>query len=376
MNPEMRIPRANSVRWLLALSLMVPSSRFQSAAAPPSAALARFSYTQYHMGVDARLVVYAPDRPTAEAACTAAFARIAALDSMMSDYRRDSELTRLSARSGGPPVRVSPDLFRVLRRAQEVARVSGGAFDITVGPLIALWRAARKSDVLPDPVALSDARRRVGWQKLRLDEGARTARLTVRDMKLDLGGIAKGYAADAAQHVLQEHGITRALVELGGDIVVSGPPPGTDGWTIRVPNAGDDQGPADLRFAHRAISTSGDTEQFAVIGGRHYSHVVDPRTGQALTNRVQVTVIAPDGLTSDPLSTALTVLEEASRRKLLRAYPGTTAYVRVLRREASGVRREPGKDRTAAGCVGLTPHASRLTPQYSLFVVIPGWGLG
>jgi thiamine biosynthesis lipoprotein len=119
-------------------------------------------------------------------------------------------------------------------------------------------------------------------------------------------------------------------VELGGDIVVSGPPPGTDGWTIRVPNAADDQGPAGLRFAHRAISTSGDTEQFVVIGGRRYSHVVDPRTGQALTNRVQVTLTAPDGLTSDPLSTALTLLGPEDRRKLLQAYPGTTAYVRVL----------------------------------------------
>jgi len=117
---------------------------------------------------------------------------------------------------------------------------------------------------------------------------------------------------------------------LGGDIVVSGPPPETDGWTIRVLNAGNGEGPGELRFAERAISSSGDTEQFVVIGGRRYSHVIDPRTGQALTNRVQVTVIAPDGLTSDPLSTALTVLGAVERQRLLRAYPGTTGYVRVL----------------------------------------------
>jgi thiamine biosynthesis lipoprotein len=340
-NDEMRTPRANAVLLgcLLVLSFMVTSWRLEGAAAPASDALTRFTYTQYHMGINARLVVYAPDRPAAEEACTAAFARIAALDSIMSDYRRDSELTRLGARAGGPPVRVSPDLFLLLRRAQEVARHSRGAFDVTAGPLIALWRTARKTEVLPDPVELKQARRLVGWQKLRLDAGARTVRLTVPGMKLDLGGIAKGYAADAAQRVLKEHGITRALVELGGDIVVSGPPPGTEGWTIRVPNAGDDRGQrgtsarGDLRFAHRAISSSGDTEQFAVIGGRRYSHVVDPRNGQALTNRVQVTVTAPDGLTSDPLSTALTVLGREGHSKLLRAYPGTTAYVRVLTAE-------------------------------------------
>src|SRR5262249_17738235 len=155
------------------------------------------------------------------------------------------------------------DLFRVLQRAQEVAQRSGGAFDVTVGPLVALWRQARKTAVLPDPAALERARRLVGWKKLRLDERARTAQLTVRGMQLDLGGIAKGYADDEAQRVLKQHGITRALVELGGDIVVSGPPPGTEGWTIRVPNAGDEDGPAGapraLRFADRAISTSGDT---------------------------------------------------------------------------------------------------------------------
>lgn len=391
MNPEMRTPRAIIVACLLVLSLMVPSSHPEGATAPPSSALTRFTYTQYHMGVDARLVVYAPDRPTAEEACAAAFARIAALDSIMSDYRRDSELMRLCARAGGPPVRVSPDLFHVLRRAQQVARNSGGAFDVTAGPLIALWRTARKTAVLPDPEALKRARRLVGWRKLRLDEDTRTVRLTVRGMKLDLGGIAKGYAADAAQRVLKERGVTRALVELGGDIVVSGPPPGTEGWTIRVPNAvrgvGSEQWavssnerspplptvhgplPTDLRITHRAISTSGDTEQFAVIGGRRYSHVVDPRTGQALTNRVQVTLTAPDGLTADPLSTALTVLGEDSR-KLLQAYPGTTAYVRVLAAdagEATGVRRE-GRYPTS--------NTSRLTPQYSRFVVIPGWGWG
>jgi FAD:protein FMN transferase len=310
---------------LLALSLIVTSS-FAAIPDAPS----RFTYTQYHMGVDARLVVYAPDQPAAERACTAAFARIAALDSIMSDYRRDSELMRLCARAGGAPVRVSADLFAILRRAREVAEKSGGAFDVTAGPLIQVWRTARKSGKLPAAREIEAARRLVGWRNLHLDESAHTARLAVPGMKLDLGGIAKGYAADGAQRVLKEHRITRALVELGGDIVVSGPPPGTEGWMIRVPNAGEEQGPTDLRFADRAISTSGDTEQFAVIGGRRYSHVVDPRTGQALTSRAQVTVIAPDGLTSDPLSTALTLLTPEERQKLLEAYPGTTAYVRVL----------------------------------------------
>lgn len=311
---------------------MVTSSVAAPSDAPAKGqpALTRFSYTQYHMGVDARLVVYAPDQPTAERACTAAFARVAALDTIMSDYRPQSELMRLCSKAGGPAVHVSPDLFRVLRRAQEVSRQSDGAFDVTVGPLVALWRKARKSGVLPDPNELEQGRKLVGWKNVELDDQAHTVRLTVPGMKLDLGGIGKGYGADAAQRILKDHGITRALVQLGGDIVVSGPPPETQGWTIRTPNAGNDQGPADLHLADCAISTSGDTEQFVEIGGRRYSHIVHPKTGQALTSRVQVTLIAPDGLTSDPLSKAVSILGEEDRKKLLQSYPSVKAYVRVL----------------------------------------------
>jgi len=295
-------------------------------AAPQSGALTRFTYTEYHMGVDARLVVYAPDQSTAIEACTAAFARIAELDTMMSDYRPDSELMRLSDKAGGPPVRVSPELFLVLRKARDMAERSDGKFDVTVGPLVQLWRKARKTGMLPRPEEIERARKLVGWRKMHLSEKDQTVRLETKGMRLDLGGIAKGYADDEAQRELKKHGITRALVEMGGDIVVSDPPPGEDGWVIEVPNAGNQ----DLRFANQAISTSGDTEQFVVIGGKRYSHVIDPHTGIALKNRVQATVIALDGLTSDPLSTAMTLVDEAVRKKLLKVYPGTRAFVRVL----------------------------------------------
>lgn len=320
-----RLLRSFILIFAVALGLVATSS-----VAAPSDALTRYSYTQYHMGVDARLVVYAPNQTTAEDACAAAFARIAALDSIMSDYRRDSELNRLCARAGGRPVRISPDLFRVFKQAQRISRLSDGAFDITAAPVIQLWRKARKTGKLPDPVELEKARKLVGWQKLVLNEKARTARLTTPGMKLDLGGIAKGYAGDEAQKVLKKHGITRALVEMGGDIVVSEAPPGREGWTIRVPNAGDARGPKDLRFTNCAVSTSGDTVQFVLIGGRRYSHVVDPRTGQALTNRVQATVVAPDGLTSDPLSKIMALLEAEGVERFKKAFPQVRFYVRVL----------------------------------------------
>lgn len=312
--------------------LAVSGPTGKTATVAPPDGLERFEYKEYHMGVDVRIVLYAPDRSTAETACADAFETFAALDTAMSDYRPSSELMRLCAMAGGPPIPVSRDLFTVLKRAQEVGRRSGGAFDITCGPLIALWRKARKSHILPAAEEIARARALVGWRKLRLNTRRRTAQLLMKGMQLDLGGIAKGYADDLAQETLKRHGITRALVEAGGDIVVSGPPPGADGWRIRVANAGESSGTADMLFSHCAVSTSGDSEQSVEFGGRRYSHIVDPRTGQALTDRIQVTIVARDGLTSDSLSTAVSVLGRKRGPTLVKTYLGARCYIRFLGR--------------------------------------------
>jgi len=289
--------------------------------------LTRFTFTEYHMGVDARLVVYSKDKKTAEDACAAAFERIAALDTIMSDYRPNSELMRLCDKAGGAPVHVSPDLFKVLAISEGVSRNSNGYFDITVGPVVKLWRAARKTGVLPARTEIEKARKLLGWKLVKLDRKAQTVRLPLPGMRLDLGAIGKGYAADEAQKVLQKFGISSALVEMGGDIVVSQAPPGTPGWTVTIPKASTGIKDIDLKFVNCAISTSGDAEQFVVIGGVRYSHVVDPHTGYALTKGVQATVFTSTGLIADPVSTAMTMLDRAGREKLQAAYPNTGVFV-------------------------------------------------
>lgn len=283
--------------------------------------LEHYQYTEIHMGVPVRIVVYAPNSDNAERACRAAYARFAALEDIFSDYRNTSELMRLCEKAGGPPVPVSPELFFVLQRAQKVAAQSDGAFDMSVGPLIQLWRNARKDRRLPPLAVLGETKARVGWRQIVLDEKRRTVRLAVPGMRLDAGGIAKGYACDEAQKELRRHGITRALIEAGGDIVVSAPPPGKSGWKIDVDGR-------TWTLANRAISTSGDTNQFVEIGGRRYSHIVDPRTGLGLTNRIAVTITAPDGMTSDSLSTTVSVLGEEKGRALAARYKGITVFVR------------------------------------------------
>jgi thiamine biosynthesis lipoprotein len=289
---------------LAGLLLLAPGA----AAAEP--ALTRFTFTEPHMGTRFKITLYTADEATANRATREAFARIATLDAIMSDYRPDSELMRLCRKAGGgDPVPVSEELLFVLSRGQEVSRLSGGAFDVTVGPVVHLWRLARRTERLPDPDDLNKALALVGHEKVRLDPKARTVRLLVPGMKLDLGGIAKGYAADEALKVLARHGVTRALVAAGGDIAVSGPPPDADGWTIGVaPLEDPDRKPSRyLVLKDGAVSTSGDAEQYAEIGGKRYSHIVDPHTGIGLVGRASATVVAPHGIMADSLTKAVIV---------------------------------------------------------------------
>jgi thiamine biosynthesis lipoprotein len=285
-----------------------------------SAVLHPYQFTQVHMGLPVRLVLYAPDRTFAEDTARAAFSRIAELDQVMSDYRPDSELRKLE-RHAGEPVRVSPDLMSVLSRAVAIAAATGGAFDPSAGPLVALWRQSRKSGRLPDRSSLMTARALVGWRRIELDPARSTVRLTRPGMRLDLGAIAKGYILQEALRAMRALEVTRALVESGGDIVAGDPPPGREGWHVEVEGA-------DTAFARRAahltnaaLASSGPSSQFVEINGVRYSHIVDPRTGLGVTSTRVARVIAEDAATADALATALTVLGERGAKQVSKNFP-------------------------------------------------------
>lgn len=268
--------------------------------ATPRAAQQRYEYSRLAMGVEARIVLFAADEDVAVAAARAAFDEIERLEDAFSDWRPDSELSRLSDRAGSGPTRVSDDLYAILARAREISAATDGAFDVTVGPLVALWRESRRTRALSEPLALEPARALVGWRLVELDERARTVSLTRPGMRLDLGGIGKGYAVQRAIDVLADAGVTSALVQMGGDIACGVAPPGRAGWEIEVDG--------EVRFVeHRAVATSGGVEQHVDIDGVRYSHVVDPRTGIGLTTRTAVTITALDGATADALATAVGV---------------------------------------------------------------------
>lgn len=292
------------------VGLFVPPLPAEDAAAnqPPQK---RFEFTQKHMGMPFRIAFYARSEPVANEAAAAAFDRIKQLDRTLSDYDPDSELSRLCQTAGGRrAVRVSDDLLAVLIASQDLASRSDGAFDVTVGPVVRLWRKARKARKMPPSDELEAALKLVGYRHLVINQEAKTAELCLPGMQLDLGGIAVGYACDEAMSVLRRHGIASALVDGSGDIVVSHAPPGERGWRIGVAPRGSPDGPLTrfLTLTNASVTTSGDAWQFVEIGGHRYSHIVDPATGLGLTDRSSVTVVAPTGILADSYATAASVL--------------------------------------------------------------------
>ena len=290
----------------------------------------RFEFSEPRMGVPFRIILYTASKETAKRASAAAFARIAELDQTLSNYDTDSELSLLGHQSGQSSwMSLSDDLYRVIACAQRLAAETDGAFDLTVGPLSALWRNARRTRTYPEADQLSRFLKRVGWRRLQLDPSRQQARLTTPDMRLDPGGIAKGDALDQALITLQQHGVQSALVAGDGDIAVSEPPPQKKGWRIRLASLSKTEKtpPEQILLKHQAIATSGDLYQYVVLNGKRYSHIVDPRTGIGLTERRLVFVIAPSGIIADSLATALSVLDISKVESLLKLYPGSRARI-------------------------------------------------
>src|SRR5262245_20623654 len=306
------------------------------AAAACEEGLQRYSRSEVHMAVDFEVVLYAADVAKADGALTKAMQRIAELDKRLSDYDLNSELSKLSETSvnrddpssPAPAVKVSDDLWHVLSASQDISRASNGAFDVTIGPLTKLWRRARRWKELPEADALAAARAGVGYQFLKLDSAARTAQLLKPYMRLDLGGIAKGFAADEAVKTVVGCGISCVLVRASGYIAAADPPPGERGWRIGIAPLNPDDPPTRfVEIANCGISTSGDARQHLVLNGRRYSHIIDPRTGEPVSRRSSVTVIARRATVADALATAASVLGPDQSLSLVRQLNGAERII-------------------------------------------------
>lgn len=287
------------------------------------------------MGSPFTITMYCSDSVQAALSARAAFEKAETLNEILSDYIDSSEINRLSRTAGeGRYVPVSAPLFAILQRALEAGRLSGGAYDISVGPLMGLWRDARKTKIFPDDNSLQKARGLTDYRFIHLDRVSRTVMLEKKGMKLDVGGLGKGFVAAAAIDLLHQDGIDCAMVNAGGKIVTAAPPPGKPGWLIGI-NAPEEKEailPQLLLLKRKSVASSGDIYRYVEINGKRYSHIVDPATGIGLTRRKNVTAIADDGCTADWLSTACSVLSTRKAMKLIRKIPGAALLITEKRR--------------------------------------------
>jgi thiamine biosynthesis lipoprotein len=287
------------------------------------------------MGTFSRVVVIARSQRAAQRCIQAAFDAQERIETLMSYHRPDSELNRLNRSAAGKPIPVNPMTFEVLHKAIEFSRLSDGAFDVTVGPLVDLWRMAGEANEPPTQDALAGARRKVGYDKLILDEKSMTVQFAVEGMRLDLGGIAKGYAIDTSVEAMKRKGALGGMVDIGGDVRCFGrPPQGQEHWRVGLqdPNvAPDDAGPAKpllvLHMTDGAVTTSGDYRRFTRVGGENQSHIMDTQTGRGANRLASVTVIAPDATTADALATAVSVLGQEDGLTLIERLPQVEAIL-------------------------------------------------
>ena len=326
----------------MAATILLAATLVAQDPGPGDEGWARHEFRHRSMGVEGRVVVWGRDPAAARSAADAAFAEVDRLDAIFSDWRDDSELNRLCERAGLGPVEVSADLYDVLLQASILSRATGGAFDVTVGPLTRLWRRARADGVPPRDDEVGSALALVGWSRVRFGGGgARSVELLMPGMRLDLGGIAKGLAARRAVAVLTARGHPRCLVELGGDLAVGAPPVGASRWVVEAGCGDGALPPARYALVHESLSTSGDTAQAFEHEGVRYSHVVDPRSGRALRHHRCAVVIGGSGGAVDALASVASLVEPRKLQSLVTRFgPGTLFASALSRPDSTGA---PGR---------------------------------
>ena len=248
------------------------------------------------MGSTFSIVLYGRDRLRLETAAQAAFDEVRRLEGLLSPFRPESECSLVNRRAAHRPVRVSPEVFRLVSICFEHSRETDGAFDITVGPLKRAWGFFGGTGSVPSADALAAARRHVGHHLVRLDAGTQTVQFDHSGVEIDLGGVGKGYAVDRVTDILRQRGVDTALVAGSASSLygLGAPPAEPRGWRADVRDSGR-RGTriAEVFLKDTSLTTSGTGERCFLSGGTLYSHILDPRTGWPLQSITQVSVVAP-----------------------------------------------------------------------------------
>jgi thiamine biosynthesis lipoprotein len=285
------------------------------------------------MGTFARVIIIANDKETAQTCAKNAFEEIDKVDNLMSAYKEDSEISLVNKEAFQKEIPVSESTYEVLQKSVEFGKLTDGAFDITLGPLIALFRNEKETQITSTQEEIEQTQSKVGYEKLILNEQNRTVKFDIDGMKLDLGGIAKGYAIDKAFEAIKKSGALGAMVDIGGDVRCFGQPSkGKENWVIGIQNPDLKENTTSsiilkLKILEGAITTSGDYQQFAVIDGKRQSHIIDPQTGSGAEGPSSVTIITDNATDADALATAVSVMGIEKGLALIEKLPNTEAIL-------------------------------------------------
>jgi thiamine biosynthesis lipoprotein len=272
------------------------------------ASLKTVQKTETIMGTDVTITVVARSEEEGGAAIDAGMAELRRLDAMMSLYKDTSEITKVNLAAGKNPVKVSPEMIEIVERATEVSRLTGGVFDVTVGPLVVLWQMRLKEGKVPTDAEIARVRPLVNYNNIIIDKKASTLFLKKPGMIMDLGGV-KGYMTDRAADVVRKRGIQNAIIAVAGDIRVMGKREDGSPWRIGVQHPREPgKVLAVLDLSDKYISTSGDYERYTIIQKKRYHHIIDPRTGKPSKGVISVTLVGDRGSLVDPLAKAPFIL--------------------------------------------------------------------
>ena len=290
------------------------------------------------MGTVFTATVYGLKQEEADAAIDEAFEEMQRLNSLMSNWDRDSGISRLNQAAAEDWAIADPEIFALVLSALRYSRLSSGAFDVTAGPLVRLWGFLRRSEQRPpSPSELKAAMARVGYEKIEVDEERGAIRFSAEGMEIDLGGIAKGYAVDQAAALMRKRGVASALVNLGGNIISIGSPPGRQAWRVAVRDPRSSEGTIGyLEIAGAGVASSGQYERYFEYRGKRYGHIIDPRSGRPVEGVLGTTIVAPDGQIADILSTAVFVLGPDKGPALISSQEGVEGMI-ILPRSDGGV---------------------------------------
>lgn len=299
---------------------------------PLSVAQQLFTRVHPAMGTDYTLYIYAADDASADREAERVFEIVDQFDALLSNYKPDSELSRINHEAADHAVTTDPETFRFLEDSLAWSARSDGAFDITVGKLMKDWGFFRSTGHVPRQADLAQLRAETGWRRVALDRDRRTVRFTAPGVELDPGGIGKGFAVDAAVKALYEDGVHAALLSAGSSTIYGlGAPPDAPGWKVRVPDPQHAGATISTVVLHdTSLSTANCSEKHFVVRGHLYCHIMDPRTLRPVDGRLQATVIAPSATDSDALSNAMFVLDMSGRKRLMRSLPQVDGALVVL----------------------------------------------